>query len=50
VLHEGVIAAHGRPDDPDFAAMAESAYFSGGLEAAPTAPTTASTARAPQVN
>ncbi|MFI5798978.1 ATP-binding cassette domain-containing protein [Streptomyces sp. NPDC051677] len=47
VLHEGVIAAHGRPGDPAFAALAEAAYFSGGLEAAPTA---AASARTPQVN
>ncbi|MGI5452774.1 ATP-binding cassette domain-containing protein [Streptomyces sp. CA-249302] len=31
VLHEGVVAAHGRPDDPEFAAVAEAAYFGGGL-------------------
>ncbi|MFJ9895462.1 ATP-binding cassette domain-containing protein [Streptomyces sp. NPDC091280] len=37
VLHEGVVAARGRPDDPEFAALAEAAYFSGGLGAAPTA-------------
>jgi branched-chain amino acid transport system permease protein len=37
VLHEGVVAAHGRPGDPAFAALAEAAYFSGGLEAAPPA-------------
>ncbi|WP_155059705.1 ATP-binding cassette domain-containing protein [Streptomyces blattellae] len=37
VLHEGGIAAHGRPDDPQFAALAEAAYFSGGLDAATTA-------------
>ncbi|MEW1775930.1 ATP-binding cassette domain-containing protein [Streptomyces sp. NPDC086777] len=30
VLHEGVVAAQGRPDDPEFAALAEAAYFSGG--------------------
>jgi branched-chain amino acid transport system ATP-binding protein len=47
VLHEGVVAAHGRPVDPAFAALAEAAYFSGGLEAAPSA---AATARTPQVN
>ncbi|MFE3858248.1 ATP-binding cassette domain-containing protein [Streptomyces griseorubiginosus] len=39
VLHEGVVAAHGRPGDPAFAALAEAAYFSGGPEAAtPAAP------------
>lgn len=47
VLHEGVVAAHGRPGDPAFAALAEAAYFSGGLEAAPPA---AATARTSQVN
>ena len=36
VLHEGVIAAQGRPGDPAFASLAEAAYFGGGLEAAPT--------------
>ncbi|MEU6378851.1 ATP-binding cassette domain-containing protein [Streptomyces sp. NPDC046909] len=35
VLHEGVVAARGRPGDPEFAALAEAAYFSG----APDAPT-----------
>jgi branched-chain amino acid transport system ATP-binding protein len=34
VLHEGVLAAHGRPGDPAFASLAEAAYFSGGLDAA----------------
>ncbi|MEU6352361.1 ATP-binding cassette domain-containing protein, partial [Streptomyces sp. NPDC047072] len=34
VLHEGAVAAHGRPDDPAFASLAEAAYFSGGLGAA----------------
>jgi branched-chain amino acid transport system permease protein len=43
VLHEGVIAAHGRPGDPAFASLAEAAYFSGGLEAAPTAASDART-------
>ncbi|MEV1066926.1 ATP-binding cassette domain-containing protein [Streptomyces sp. NPDC050263] len=47
VLHEGVVAAHGRPDDPAFAARAEAAYFSGGLTAAPTA---AASARPSPVN
>ena len=36
VLHEGVVAAHGRPGEPEFADLAESAYFGGGLEAAAT--------------
>ncbi|MGW0946497.1 branched-chain amino acid ABC transporter ATP-binding protein/permease [Streptomyces sp. NPDC002623] len=45
VLHEGVVAAHGRPDDPEFAALAETAYFSGGLAAAPTAAASARTSR-----
>jgi branched-chain amino acid transport system ATP-binding protein len=40
VLHEGVVALHGAPDDPDFAARAERAYFAG----APTAPPLARTA------
>jgi branched-chain amino acid transport system permease protein len=44
VLHEGVIAAQGRPGDPEFVALAESAYFSGGrIQAA--APTAAADAR-----
>ncbi|MER5427817.1 ATP-binding cassette domain-containing protein [Streptomyces sp. NPDC002588] len=48
VLHEGVVAAQGRPDDPAFAALAEAAYFGG-------TPTTAVdtaviTARTSQVN
>nr|WP_030616178.1 ATP-binding cassette domain-containing protein [Streptomyces fulvoviolaceus] len=47
VLHEGVVAAHGRPGDPEFAAVAEAAYFNGGLEAATTA---AATARTSQMN
>ncbi|MFF7282045.1 ATP-binding cassette domain-containing protein [Streptomyces griseorubiginosus] len=39
VLHEGVVAAHGRPGDPAFVALAEAAYFSGDPEAAtPAAP------------
>jgi len=37
VLHEGVVAAQGRPGDPEFAALAEAAYFSGGLDEAATA-------------
>ncbi|MEU1274764.1 ATP-binding cassette domain-containing protein [Streptomyces sp. NPDC005799] len=45
VLHEGVVAAHGRPGDPAFAAQAEAAYFSGGLEAAPNAAAPARTSR-----
>ncbi|MER5510390.1 ATP-binding cassette domain-containing protein [Streptomyces sp. NPDC002766] len=36
VLHEGVVAARGRPGDPAFAAMAEAAYFGGGQDAAAT--------------
>ncbi|MEH0573385.1 ATP-binding cassette domain-containing protein [Streptomyces sp. B21-108] len=48
VLHEGVVAAHGRPGDPAFAALAEAAYFSGGLEAAAT--TAAASARISPVN
>ncbi|WP_427918148.1 ATP-binding cassette domain-containing protein [Streptomyces sp. cg40] len=47
VLHEGVVAAQGRPGDPEFAALAEAAYFSGGLGAAPTA---ADNARTSPVN
>lgn len=47
VLHEGVVAAQGRPGDPEFAALAEAAYFGGGLGAAPTA---AGNARTPSVN
>ncbi|HJQ05149.1 MAG TPA: ATP-binding cassette domain-containing protein [Nocardioides sp.] len=34
VLHEGVVAAQGRPGDPEFAVLAEAAYFSGGPAAA----------------
>ncbi|MET7477433.1 ATP-binding cassette domain-containing protein [Streptomyces sp. NPDC005648] len=45
VLHEGVVAAHGRPADPAFAAQAEAAYFSGGLQAAPDAAAAARTSR-----
>ncbi|MEV6945366.1 ATP-binding cassette domain-containing protein [Streptomyces sp. NPDC051172] len=30
VLHEGVVAAQGRPGEPEFAVLAEAAYFSGG--------------------
>ncbi len=40
VLHEGVVALHGTPDDPDFAARAERAYFAG----APAVPPLARTA------
>ncbi|MFH9552157.1 ATP-binding cassette domain-containing protein [Streptomyces sp. NPDC017435] len=47
VLHDGVVAAHGRPDDAAFAALAEAAYFDGGVTAAGTR---ADTARASQVN
>ncbi|MFG2965912.1 ATP-binding cassette domain-containing protein [Streptomyces sp. NPDC048288] len=36
VLHEGVVAAHGRPGDPAFEALAEAAYFNGGPVAAAT--------------
>ncbi|WP_405813554.1 ATP-binding cassette domain-containing protein [Streptomyces sp. NBC_01390] len=43
VLHEGVVAAHGRPGDPGFAALAEAAYFGGRPETA--APTAADAAR-----
>ncbi|MDX2545759.1 ATP-binding cassette domain-containing protein [Streptomyces sp. WI04-05B] len=43
VLHEGSVAAHGRPGDPGFAALAEAAYFRGGLETA--VPTAADDAR-----
>ncbi|MCI3273625.1 branched-chain amino acid ABC transporter ATP-binding protein/permease [Streptomyces cylindrosporus] len=47
VLHEGVVAVHGRPGDPAFEALAEAAYFNGG----PTlAPGTAATAQTSQVN
>lgn len=34
VLHEGGVAAQGRPGDPSFAALAEAAYFSGDRETA----------------
>jgi ABC-type branched-subunit amino acid transport system ATPase component len=37
VLHEGVVAAQGRPGDPSFAVLAEAAYFSGDRETAATA-------------
>ncbi|MBK3562405.1 ATP-binding cassette domain-containing protein [Streptomyces sp. MBT62] len=47
VLHEGVVAVQGRPGDPEFAALAEAAYFGGGLGAAPTA---AGNARTSPVN
>ncbi|XUL92904.1 ATP-binding cassette domain-containing protein [Streptomyces galilaeus] len=47
VLHEGVVAAQGRPGDPEFAALAEAAYFDGGPGAAPTA---ADNARTSPVN
>jgi len=47
VLHEGVIAAQGRPGDPAFAALAEAAYFGGAPQAAETA---VATARTSQVN
>ncbi|MFJ9249084.1 ATP-binding cassette domain-containing protein [Streptomyces sp. NPDC101776] len=40
VLHEGVVAARGRPGDPEFAALAESAYFSGGRDQATPAAVT----------
>ncbi|MGY6026419.1 ATP-binding cassette domain-containing protein [Streptomyces spinosirectus] len=43
VLHEGVVAAHGRPDDAAFQAQAEAAYFKGGPTAATTAAATART-------
>ncbi|MEU1162642.1 ATP-binding cassette domain-containing protein [Streptomyces sp. NPDC005921] len=43
VLHEGVVAAHGRPGDPAFEALAEAAYFNGGPAAATTAAATART-------
>ncbi|MEU9958815.1 ATP-binding cassette domain-containing protein [Streptomyces sp. NPDC050982] len=36
VLHEGSVAAQGRPGDPSFAALAEAAYFSGARETAAT--------------
>ncbi|WP_406431338.1 ATP-binding cassette domain-containing protein [Streptomyces sp. NBC_00631] len=45
VLHEGVVAAQGLPGDPGFAALAESAYFNGGLEPATTAAATARPSR-----
>ncbi|MFI6251761.1 ATP-binding cassette domain-containing protein [Streptomyces sp. NPDC051016] len=43
VLHEGVVAAHGRPGDPAFEALAEAAYFNGGPAAATTPAATART-------
>ncbi|MGW1619586.1 ATP-binding cassette domain-containing protein [Streptomyces sp. NPDC002172] len=43
VLHEGVVAARGRPGEAEFAALAESAYFSGGPGPATTAAATART-------
>ncbi|MET9086816.1 ATP-binding cassette domain-containing protein [Streptomyces sp. NPDC004237] len=43
VLHEGVVAAHGRPGDPAFEALAEAAYFDGGPVAATTPAATAGT-------
>ncbi|MDX3452405.1 ATP-binding cassette domain-containing protein [Streptomyces sp. ME02-8801-2C] len=43
VLHEGVVAAHGRPGEAGFADLAEAAYFSGGPATA--APTVADDAR-----
>ncbi|WP_316784125.1 ATP-binding cassette domain-containing protein [Streptomyces sasae] len=45
VLHEGVVAAQGRPGEPEFAALAESAYFSGGPVPATTAAATARTSQ-----
>jgi branched-chain amino acid transport system ATP-binding protein len=42
VLHEGVVALHGAPDDPDFAARAERAYFAGAPAALPLAGTASS--------
>ncbi|MGW2718781.1 branched-chain amino acid ABC transporter ATP-binding protein/permease [Streptomyces sp. NPDC001492] len=48
VLHEGVVAAQGRPGDPEFAALAEAAYFSGGQDPATT--TAAADARTSSVN
>ncbi|MEU6146191.1 ATP-binding cassette domain-containing protein [Streptomyces sp. NPDC047081] len=47
VLHEGVVAVHGRPGDPAFEALAEAAYFNGGPAVAPD---TAATAQTSQVN
>ncbi|MFG2940752.1 ATP-binding cassette domain-containing protein [Streptomyces sp. NPDC048282] len=43
VLHEGVVAAHGRPGDPAFEALAEAAYFNGVPAAATTPAATAGT-------
>lgn len=48
VLHEGVVAAQGRPGDPEFAALAEAAYFSGSPDPATT--TAAANARTSSVN
>ena len=48
VLHEGAVAAQGRPGDPEFAALAEAAYFSGGQDAAAT--TVAADARTSPAN
>ncbi|GGN34328.1 hypothetical protein GCM10011578_075090 [Streptomyces fuscichromogenes] len=45
VLHEGVVAAQGRPGDRQFAALAESAYFSGGPVPATTASAAARTSQ-----
>ncbi|NEA98856.1 ATP-binding cassette domain-containing protein [Streptomyces sp. SID13726] len=45
VLHEGVVAAQGRPGDAEFAALAEAAYFSGGHASATTAGAAARTSQ-----
>ncbi|MGW4914448.1 ATP-binding cassette domain-containing protein [Streptomyces sp. NPDC004270] len=45
VLHEGVVAAQGRPGEPEFAALAESAYFGGALVPATTAAAPARTSQ-----
>ncbi|MER5521605.1 ATP-binding cassette domain-containing protein [Streptomyces sp. NPDC002763] len=45
VLHEDVVAAQGRPGEPEFAALAESAYFGGALVPATTAAATARTSQ-----
>ncbi|MEV8547625.1 ATP-binding cassette domain-containing protein [Streptomyces sp. NPDC051572] len=51
VLHEGVVAAQGRPGEPEFAALAESAYFSGGRsQVARPVPPAAADARTSPVN
>lgn len=47
VLHEGVVAVHGRPGDPAFEALSEAAYFNG---APSLTPDTADTAQASQAN